>query len=64
MSLRIRRVAYFRSAEGGDAYMTGNQIFWQSGTWCLFAGQLLVLLLIVSLYFYMGKKEKDAKHGK
>lgn len=64
MSLRIRHAANCRSTMGGDAYMTGNQIFWQSGTWCLFAGQLLVLLLIVSLYLYMGKKEKEAKRGK
>ena len=41
--------------------MTGNQIFWQSGTWGLFAGQIAVLILILVLYFYMGKKEKEAK---
>ena len=39
--------------------MSGNEIFWQSGTWMLFAGQALVL--VVALYFYMGKKEKEAE---
>ena len=39
--------------------MSGNEIFWQSGTWMLFAG--LVLVLVVALYFYMGKKEKEAE---
>ena len=41
--------------------MSGNEIFWQSGTWMLFAGQALVLGLVVALYFYMGKKEKEAE---
>ncbi|WP_255376006.1 hypothetical protein [Cloacibacillus sp. An23] len=44
--------------------MTGNEIFWHSGTWGLFAGQIFVLLLIFFLYFYMGKKEKEARRGK
>ena len=38
--------------------MSGNEIFWQSGTWMLFAGQALVLVLVVALYFYMGKRKK------
>ncbi len=41
--------------------MSGNEIFWQSGTWMMFAGQALVLALIVALYLYMGKKEKEAE---
>ena len=41
--------------------MSGNEIFWQSGTWMLFAGQALVRVLVVALYFYMGKKEKEAE---
>ena len=41
--------------------MSGNEIFWQSGTWMLFAGQALVLVVVVALYFYMGKKEKEAE---
>ena len=41
--------------------MSVNEIFWQSGTWMLFAGQALVLVLVVALYFYMGKKEKEAE---
>ena len=41
--------------------MSGNEIFWQSGTWMLFAGPALVLVLVVALYFYMGKKEKEAE---
>lgn len=44
--------------------MSGNEIFWQSGTWMLFAGQALVLVLVVALYFTWGKgKEAEKRVG-
>lgn len=37
--------------------MTGSEIFWSSGTWLFFLGQGVVLLLVIALYFYQGRKE-------
>ena len=40
--------------------MSGSQLFWSSGTWLLFVGQILAVLVILAVYFYQGKKEKEA----
>ncbi len=39
--------------------MSGNDLFWSSGTWLLFLAQGGVLLGIFALYLYMGYKEKE-----
>ena len=41
--------------------MTGSEIFWQSGTWWFFVGQLAVLGLIVYMYYAQGRREREAQ---
>lgn len=41
--------------------MPGSQLFWQSGTWLFFAGQLLFLVMAVVIYVYQGRKEAEAR---
>ena len=45
--------------EGGEK-MEGSKLFWSSGTWIFFLVQALVVALVVYLYWYLGKKEKEA----
>lgn len=40
--------------------MTGNEIFWSSGTWVFFVGQGAVLLFVLALYYYQGRKERES----
>ncbi len=40
--------------------MSGSELFWQSGTWLFFVGQLAVMVLVVWLYFAQGKAEQRA----
>lgn len=35
----------------------GSSLFWSSGTWVLFLGQLLTLAVVVAIYRYQGRKE-------
>lgn len=35
----------------------GSSLFWSSGTWVLFAGQLLTLAVVVAIYRYQGRAE-------
>lgn len=43
----------------------GSSLFWSSGTWLLFAAQIVALLLIFVLYRYQGRKQAhaDARDG-
>ena len=40
--------------------MSGNEIFWSSGTWLFFAGQAGALVFVIALYLYQGRKEREA----
>lgn len=40
--------------------VSGNEIFWSSGTWLMFLAQGVILVAIFGLYLYMGQKEKAA----
>lgn len=44
--------------------MDGSKLFWSSGTWVFFLAQGLVVALAVYLYWYLGKKEKEACEDK
>lgn len=41
--------------------MTGSELFWSSGTWLFFAGQGAVVIFVLALYWYQGKKEREAR---
>ena len=43
--------------------MSGSQLFWASGTWLLFLGQIVAFLIILGVYIYQGKKEKEARRN-
>jgi len=43
--------------------LSGSQLFWSSGTWLFMLGQGLVIVLVVGLFFYLGKKEAQARKG-
>jgi hypothetical protein len=49
--------------KGGDHTLSGSQLFWSSGTWLFMLGQGLVIVLVVGLFFYLGKKEAQARKG-
>jgi len=49
--------------KGGDRTLSGSQLFWSSGTWLFMLGQGLVIVLVVGLFFYLGKKEAQARKG-
>ncbi len=40
--------------------MSGSELFWQSGTWWFFVGQLAVVVLVIWLYIAQGKAEQRA----
>ncbi|HHZ00653.1 MAG TPA: hypothetical protein PLV23_02095 [Sedimentibacter sp.] len=44
--------------------MEGSKLFWSSGTWVFFLAQAMVVVLVGYLYWYLGKKEKEACEGK
>jgi len=44
----------------GVLSVSGNEIFWSSGTWLMFLAQGVILIAIFGLYLYMGQKEKEA----
>ena len=44
--------------------MNGSDLFWASGTWIFFLAQAIMVFLVVFLYRYLGKKEKQASEEK
>jgi hypothetical protein len=41
--------------------VSGSELFWKSGTWLFFVGQLLVLVIVWIIYAYQARKEQDAR---
>ncbi|HSW09824.1 MAG TPA: hypothetical protein VLK32_02850 [Bacillota bacterium] len=41
--------------------MPGSQLFWSSGTWLFFVGQAAVWALALYLYYFQGRKEREAQ---
>lgn len=44
---------------GGES-VSGSELFWRSGTWLFFAGQILVLVIVGVIYIYQARKEQEA----
>jgi len=44
-------------------YLSGSELFWASGTWLLFVGQVVAFLIIIGVYCYQGKKEREARRN-
>ncbi len=40
--------------------MSGSQLFWSSGSWLFFVGQLLVLVIVWIIYAFQARKEREA----
>ncbi|MDR7542753.1 MAG: hypothetical protein QN120_00710 [Armatimonadota bacterium] len=43
--------------------MSGSELFWKSGTWLFFVGQILVLVIVAIIYAYQARKEQEARQG-
>ncbi len=43
--------------------MSGLELFWSSGTWWFFVGQLAIVVLVVYLYISQGREEEKAKEA-
>lgn len=41
--------------------MSGSELFWKSGTWLFFVGQLLVLVIVWTINAYQARKEQEAR---
>jgi hypothetical protein len=43
--------------------VSGSELFWRSGTWLFFVGQLLVLVIVWIIYTYQARKEQEARQA-
>jgi hypothetical protein len=41
--------------------VSGSELFWKSGTWLFFVGQLLVLVIVWTINAYQARKEQEAR---
>ena len=42
--------------------LPGSELFWSSGTWLFFVGQAAVWVLALYLYYFQGRKEREAQN--
>jgi hypothetical protein len=43
--------------------VSGSELFWKSGTWLFFVGQLLVLVIVGIIYAYQARREQEARQA-
>jgi len=43
--------------------VSGSELFWKSGTWLFFVGQLLVLVIVGIIYAYQVRREQEARQA-
>jgi hypothetical protein len=43
--------------------VSGSELFWESGTWLFFVGQLLVLVVVGIIYAYQARREQEARQA-
>ncbi len=43
--------------------LSGSELFWTSGTWLFFVGQILVLVIVWIIYAFQARKEAEAQQA-
>ena len=43
--------------------MSGSELFWSSGAWLFFAGQLLVVVVVLIIYAYQARRDREARES-